>query len=179
MDRRTGTWLAPGTSATSLRRQRIWLHKEGRGQWGWSVHYHPKCTQLCTPWYDFCFFCLRRIIQMKFFQLMVLCSLLCFVAEFLFVYTIYLLRGCVYSVFSFSLYLMNNKISESTLRTFKVTLVWWSFQIDCLSGISLLSFLLEPQNINSRYTEALPLQRETGRKSKEHLYVCRCVREAS
>lgn len=61
---------------------------------------------------------------MKFFQPMVLHSLLCFVAEFLFVYTIYLLRGYVYSVLSFSLYLMNNKISESTLRTFKVTLVW-------------------------------------------------------
>lgn len=123
-DRRTGTWLAAGTSATSLRRQRIWLRKEGRGQWGWSVHYHPKRTQLCTPWYDFCFFCLRRIIQKKFFQPMVLCSLLYFVTEFLFVYTIYLLHGCVYSVRSFSLYLMNNKISESTLRMFKVTLVW-------------------------------------------------------
>lgn len=61
---------------------------------------------------------------MKFFQPMVLCSLLYFVTEFLFVYTLYLLRGCVYSVRSFSLYLMNNKISESTLRMFKVTLVW-------------------------------------------------------
>lgn len=77
-----------------------------------------------------------------------LCSLLNFVSEFLFVYSIYLLSGCVYSVLSFSLYLMNNKISESTLRIFKITLVWWSFQIDCLSGISLLSFPLEPQSIN-------------------------------